>query len=98
LYCVQISITEKRNSLEKTIAELVNGIIKQEYLNHYQAHSLAQAQRMLEQAMFLYNYKRQHLSFDMLSPKQAYQKTGQLKRRSKYTFGGIFINSFNTIK
>ena len=82
-YCVQISMTEKGDPLENAIAERVNGILKQEYLHHHQVYSLAQAQAVLEQAVFLYNYKRPHLSCDMLAPEQAHQQIGQLKRRWK---------------
>lgn len=82
-YSIQISMTENGDPLENPIAERVNGILKQEYLNHQQVYSLAQAQSLLEQAVFLYNYKRPHLSCDMLPPEQAHRQTGQLKRRWK---------------
>lgn len=76
-------MTENGDPLENPIAERVNGILKQEYLQHQQVYSLAQAQSLLEQAVFLYNYKRPHLSCDMLPPEQAHRQTGQLKRRWK---------------
>ena len=82
-YSIQISMTEHGDPLENPIAERVNGILKQEYLQHQQVYSLAQAQSLLEQAVFLYNYKRPHLSCDMLPPEQAHRQTGQLKRRWK---------------
>jgi transposase InsO family protein len=60
---------ENGDPLENPIAERMNCILKQVY-------SLAQGQ-----AVFLYNYKRPHLSCDMLSPEQAHRQTGQLRRR-----------------
>ncbi|MFD2936166.1 IS3 family transposase [Spirosoma flavum] len=80
---IQISMTETGDPLENAIAERVNGIIKNEYLGHQLVYSLAQARSVLEQAVFLYNYKRPHLSCDMLVPEQAHQREGKLKRRWK---------------
>ena len=80
-YDIQISMTQNGDPLENPIAERVNGILKQEYLGHQTVYSFIQAQRVLEQAVFLYNYKRPHLSCDMLAPDQAHHQTMQLKRR-----------------
>lgn len=82
-YHVQISMTENGDPLENAIAERVNGIIKNEYLACQGVYSLAQAELILEQAVFLYNYKRPHLSYDMQVPDQAHQGEGKLKRRWK---------------
>lgn len=82
-FYVQISMTENGDPLENAIAERVNGIIKNEYLAHQPVYSLAQARSVIEQAVFLYNYKRPHLSCDMLVPEQAHQGEGKLKRRWK---------------
>ena len=76
-------MTQTGDPLENAIAERVNGIIKNEYLAHRAVYSLAQAELVLEQAVFLYNYERPHLSCDMLVPDQAYQGKGKLKRRWK---------------
>ncbi|MFD1145404.1 IS3 family transposase [Larkinella insperata] len=82
-YHVQISMTESGDPLENAVAERVNGIIKNEYLAHQPVYSLAQAQAVLKQAVYLYNYKRPHFSCDMLVPQDAHQKEGHLKRRWK---------------
>ena len=71
-YHVQISMTETGDPLENPIAERINGILKNEYLAHRGVYSLAQAELVLEQTVFLYNYKRPHLSCDMLVPDQAH--------------------------
>jgi transposase InsO family protein len=91
---VQISMTENGDPLENAIAERVNGIIKNEYLAHQSVYSLAQARSVLEQAVFLYNYKRPHLSCDMLVPEQAHQQEGKLKRRWKNYYTKRVIESF----
>ena len=77
---IQISMTENSDPLENAIAERVNGIIKNEYLAHQVVNSLVQAQLVLQQAVFLYNYKRPHMSCNMLVPEQAHQGEGKLKR------------------
>jgi len=82
-YGVQISMTQTGDPLDNPVAERVNGILKEEYLAHRAVYSLAQAEIVLEQAVFLYNYKRPHLSCDMLVPEQAHQREGKLKRRWK---------------
>lgn len=82
-YHVQISMTETGDPLENPVAERVNGILKNEYLAHKAVYSLAQAELVLEQAVFLYNYKRPHLSCNMLVPDQAHKGEGKLKRRWK---------------
>ncbi len=80
---IQISMTENGDPLENAIAERVNGIIKNEYLAHHVVNSLIQAQLVLQQAVFLYNYQRPHMSCDMLVPDQAHKGEGHLKRRWK---------------
>lgn len=74
-------MTENSDPRENAIAERVNGIIKNEYLIHYPVYSLVQAQAVLDDAVFLYNNHRPHLSCDMLVPEQAHQREGKLKRR-----------------
>ena len=64
-YHVEISMTEPSDPLENPTAERVNGIIKNEYLAHRAVYSLSQAGLVLEQAVFLYNYKRPHLNCNM---------------------------------
>ncbi|UFH57918.1 IS3 family transposase [Spirosoma sp. KNUC1025] len=91
---VQISMTETGDPLENAIAERVNRIIKNEYLAHQSVYSLAQVRVVLEQAVVLYNYKRPHLSCDMLVPEQAHQQEGKLKRRWKNYYTKRVIESF----
>lgn len=82
-YHIQISMTENSDPLENSIAERVNGILKQEYLSHQPVRSLEEAYVLLEKGVFLYNYKRPHLSCNMLSPNAAHNSHGPLERRWK---------------
>jgi putative transposase len=65
---IQISMTENGDPRENSIAERVNGIIKEEYLKTLRPTSLQQAKEMLENAIELYNNERPHLSLGMLTP------------------------------
>jgi transposase InsO family protein len=76
---INISMTEKGDPLENAIAERVNGILKDEYLNQYQSLTALQLKKSIEK----YNKKRPHLSCDMLTPELAHLSSGTLKRRWK---------------
>lgn len=76
---IKISMTENGDPLENPVAERVNGILKDEYLNQYQRLTLIQ----LEKSIQKYNNERPHLSINMLTPEQAHLSSGELKRRWK---------------
>ena len=98
-YTIQISMTENSDPRENAIAERVNGIIKNEYLADQNVISLAQAQTALQQAVYLYNYKRPHLSCDMLVPDEAHKGEGKLKRRWKnYYHKKIIADLLDNVK
>lgn len=78
----RISMTEKGDPLENAIAERVNGILKQELLDE-RFSSFAEARKMIDEAVRIYNYLRPHLSIDMLTPSEAHRRTGELRRRWK---------------
>jgi len=61
-------MTENGDPLENAIAERVNGIIKEEYLNHYQTNNLPVAKKQLQKAINLYNNGRPHMSISNLTP------------------------------
>ena len=56
--------------LENAIAERVNGIIKEEYLNNYQTENLQEASKQLKKTIHLYNNDRPHMSISNLIPTQ----------------------------
>jgi len=47
--------------LENVIAERINGMIKEEYLVHYQVTSIQEAREVLEKVVKLYNQYRLHM-------------------------------------
>jgi putative transposase len=79
---IHISMTQSGDPLENAIAERVNGILKEELLaDHYP--TLAIAKKGIAQAVLIYNSLRPHSSCDRLTPQQAHQQRGDLRRRWK---------------
>ena len=80
---LQVSMTENSYPLENPVAERINGILKQEYLSQQPVRSLEEAQQHLERAVWLYNYKRPHLSCNLQCPDEAHRRWGPLEKRWK---------------
>jgi putative transposase len=64
---IKISMSENGDPLENAIAERINGIMKQEYLDHYTITCLEEAKSHLTKAIKLYNNERPHLSIENLT-------------------------------
>lgn len=71
---VKISMTESGDPLENAIAERVNGIIKEEYLNFYKTDTLEEAKVQLIKTIVLYNNDRPHMSISNKTPNRAHQE------------------------
>ncbi|WP_421879946.1 IS3 family transposase [Marinoscillum sp.] len=69
---IQISMTENSDPLENAVAERVNGIIKNEYLECYEVNNLKEAQQLLEEVVRLYNEQRPHMSISNKKPSQVH--------------------------
>lgn len=65
---IQISMTENGDPLENAIAERINGIIKEEYLNDYSVDNIKEAKELLDAVVKLYNHERPHQSIGYLTP------------------------------
>lgn len=63
-----ISMTESGDPVENAIAERVNGILKEEYLNHYKVANIQEAASVLDSSVDLYNRERPHMSIGLLTP------------------------------
>ena len=70
---IQISMTENGDPLENAIAERINGIIKDEYLDCYQVKNIMEAKELLKQVVQLYNEERPHMSIGNMKPSQVHQ-------------------------
>lgn len=78
---ITISMTQSGDPKDNAIAERVNGILKTEFLNHYQYENITQLRRRVEQAIGFYNKQRPHRSLDMMTPVEVREKTGAIKKR-----------------
>ena len=67
---IRISMTENGDPYENALAERVNGILKDEWLNLEQFHSFQQAKERIGQIVKIYNEIRPHLSCGMKTPAQ----------------------------
>lgn len=76
---IQISMTENGDPLENAIAERINGIIKDEYLDNYQVNSLAEAKELLAVVINLYNNERPHMSISNFTPNYIHQSKNNIK-------------------
>ena len=67
-----ISMTEVQHCYENALAERVNGILKQEYEMDRTFKTKAQAKAALEQAVWLYNYRRPHTMLNYRFPAEVH--------------------------
>jgi putative transposase len=78
----RISMSEKGDPYQNAIAERVNGILKGNWMGQCFA-SIQQASETLDRAVMIYNEKRPHNSLSNLTPSQAHELTGIIKRNWK---------------
>ena len=73
-------MSAKGNPLENSVAERINGTIKNDFLYHCKVQNLLDAKRELKRVINIYNEERPHSSIEYLSPTNAHQKiNGGLK-------------------
>lgn len=78
---IKISMTENGDPLENAMAERVNGIIKEEYLDYCKTTCLKEAKNNLVNAITLYNNERPHMSIENFTPNQLHTNPKQIKKR-----------------
>lgn len=88
-YEIKISMTETGDPRDNAVAERVNGIIKSEYLEHYNVKTFKEAENILENAVNLYNNERPHLSIGNFTPNAVHHATEPLK------FNQLWKNYYN---
>lgn len=74
------SMTESGDPRENGIAERVNGILKQEFIEQLDDITLENAEQKIAKIIDIYNNQRPHLSLGMLTPSQAHKMTGEQNR------------------
>jgi transposase InsO family protein len=80
---IAISMTERGDPYENALAERMNGIIKGEFNLYSSQESFEQTYQRIVRSITAYNEIRPHGSCDYLTPCQAHQKNGELKKRWK---------------
>lgn len=91
---INISMTESGDPLENAIAERVNGIIKEEYLNDYSIDNIKQAKELLSIVVNLYNNERPHQSIGYLTPNNVHQNNIKTEKlwKNYYQKNTIIVN------
>jgi transposase InsO family protein len=91
---IGISMTENGDPLENAIAERVNGIIKEEYLNDYQVDNIMEAVDLLNTVIKLYNNERPHMSIGNLTPNQVHKNNIKTEKlwKNYYQKSTIIVN------
>jgi putative transposase len=95
-YDIKISMTENGDPLENPIAERVNGIIKEEYLQDYTVKNIYEAKEVLEFAVKLYNEERPHNSIGNLMPNQVHERNIKSEKlwKNYYKKNSTIVNQF----
>lgn len=65
---IRISMTESGDPLENAVAERVNGILKEEYLDPQGITTMKEAVKYIHKAIRLYNSQRPHMSIGNYTP------------------------------
>ena len=71
-YSVKISMTETGDPLDNAVAERINGILKDEYLDCYTVYTFEKAKELLDAVIPLYNEERPHMSIGNLVPEKVH--------------------------
>jgi putative transposase len=80
---IRISMTENGDPLENAMAERINGILKQEYLDLGRVDTIDEVRAELERAVNLYNGGRPHSSISMFTPDQVHYNSIPVTRTWK---------------
>ncbi|MBO5921157.1 MAG: IS3 family transposase [Bacteroidaceae bacterium] len=94
---IMISMTQSGDPLENSVAERVNGIIKDEWLTHETVIDSNAAVKRISEIVNIYNNVRPHASLDYMTPNDAYRETGLIKRRWKNCYSSGNYNNEDVI-
>lgn len=80
---IRISMTESGNPKDNAVAERINNTIKNELLKGLAFYRIDEVRNAVIQAVEFYNKERPHLSLDGMTPVEAANLHGQIKKRWK---------------
>jgi transposase InsO family protein len=78
-----ISMTENGDPYENALAERVNGILKSEWIHCERYSDFNHADKRIAEIVSIYNSSRPHMSCGMLTPNEAHEQSGKLKKHWK---------------
>lgn len=78
---IRISMTESGNPKDNAVAERVNNTIKNELLKGMVFYRIREVKVAVKAAVEFYNHERPHWSLDGMTPSQAAECKGELKKR-----------------
>jgi putative transposase len=88
---IKISMTETGDPLDNAIAERVNGILKDEYLDTVQIKDYNHAKMLVNNTIYTYNHFRPHMSLDMATPIEVHSGKVKPKRLWKSSKKKVFL-------
>ena len=95
-YKIRISMTETGDPLENAVAERINGIIKNEYLETYEIDNIKEAKELLAAVVHLYNSERPHMSIGNFTPNIIHHSRTKIKAeklwKNYYRKQNTFVN------
>ena len=77
---IRISMTENGDPKENAIAERINSTIKDELLKGLRFRCIQEVNDALDIAIDFYNKQRPHMSIDMMTPQQAAECNGEIRK------------------
>jgi transposase InsO family protein len=80
-----LSTTQNSSPYENAVAERINGILKYEFGLKQTIPNLKTAQKMIQQAVQIYNNERLHYSLNMQTPEMAHQNQKHKHKSYKIT-------------
>lgn len=80
---IRISMSRKGDPYQNAIAERINGILKTEFGLDKVFANIEEAGQVLDKAVKVYNSQRPHSSLSYLTPDQAHELSGMIKRNWK---------------
>ena len=77
---ISVSMTESGDPKENAMAERINSTIKNELLKGMVFTSIAEVRRAVKLAVDFYNNHRPHMSINMMTPRQAADCKGEIRK------------------
>ena len=78
---IKISMTDSGDPKDNAVAERQNNTIKNELLKDFRFHSVDEVRKAMGKAVEFYNNERPHMSLDNMTPRQAAQCRGKIKKK-----------------